>query len=1607
MSKTTAWGEMIITDIVSSKSVTLTTSSSIFKSSDNGITYSPNIIKITPIFQGDVVYDKYQYSLDGGESYQDVYSGTHGFTISKDVLIIGKNCDLFDDKIASITLKIITNDSDIFATTTISRLSDVTDIGDGRNLLWNSNFAKTDEAITNGNFNSWGLHVRNKNITATIDTSVTHNGFNTLKAISAADGETNGGNDLEWLVKGISEVNNTKDNLFLKEENYTLSFYAKASVATDFIVRWGYDIWGSDTTRSLATDWKRYEIKLHASKTSYARCVIFKLLKASTVWFSEFKLEKGSSATGYSTAPEDVQTAILSTKSEISDVSLEVDKNKKSIEGKVENTTYQNDLKLVKGDISKANEGLNKWRYEIYPKSLFTTKTEDQSKSTLDVFARNKNLVPSQSLLLDDTKLGQANYDDNYIGYAVTFIKMSEATKLETTFVHDDGGSFYVNGKLICTNGKNNFYNSATPDTVSCTLVKGWNCLEVVINEGAESEGFKFGAILSQLSTCELMNCYYAMVTGRESQITNTLVQNTINIDGVSTRVGKVTSVLGEDGENFTDFKNDYSDFKQTMNGFQTTVSSTYVTKSDFDDLEIGGRNLLLNSAFKNNNKEWTNWGSPATREIVASNDKMWAHIVGNKKLYQGFNQVRYKCISIGDKITFSAKVKGGAANQKFTVGIHWRNDSGTTLSQSWNSFTVGITEQICKVTYESKGTGFNLMIGVSDESTAYDVYFTEVKFEKSNKATDWTPAPEDDEINGQNLVSNLPANWEQGSVQYNAGSLYSGIKTVLASHLRTKDVFSVSGNVTVSAGTSTNSSKEELNFYYVLFDVNKKAISSSSGWQSLTSAKTINCDDAKYMAIILRWGSGTTTMNPSDISQICLKIERGTSATPFTLAPEDVNGKIVNVETIANQTAKKFEWIVKGGDKSSSMVLTDDFLNIVANKINLKGKVTFESFDQSLKDNISNASGNLITITPTNPKSDYDGVAYATETADKGEKCIKWTTANQPYIIFTAHYTPNIFRASDRLYYDLVVPNWSSTITVPLGVWFYDKNKTYLSKQTVSVTLTGGQWNHITGYIDMPAAGSSWNNIYYYNLGIENTSKAIIGLCSSSYIEKTTSYATTYASSAVNWVTNNGQKTQNLYSMVSNWAADAISDTTEINGGLIKSNTILSRHIVANAITGDKILAGSITADKIDVTDLFAQDITVSGVIRSANYDLDASGNIAHGSAWYLQDNIFKSKYLNWDSEGNLYSTSGTIGGWKITNDGLYSADDSISINSSGSIMVGGSSSSIRIRSGVIECYNGGNNTRLGSICTVDHSSENTLMFGIASDYNRGWGLYHYKQSTDTALTPDMYLRPSSGAILMPRGYNISYTDDSHGGTDGYFRIARIWVTGTYVNCPVEFTIIRRGDISPTRIVIALANSSSAKTSIRTFFYESHSNMEIYACDGATSDNQSVIDVYVRKSEGYDNITLVDMKNSWGYQSQGFHLDTTMEFYSSKPAVTHQAENLLDSGWITCNVASGLSAYDTNGTPKVRRKNGIVYLQGCLRNSSAFSEWDNFITFRSDFAPERTCEFIMQGSNLNRWLLEVRSDGTCKFHRYGTTSATNVGAGSWLNIYASWVAKD
>lgn len=1007
------------------KNLSITPSSQYFKSTDGGKTFAPNAITIKPTIQGEINFGKWQYSIDGGVSFADVVSGQKGLTISNNVLSISKDSSLYSDAVTMITFRAVADDSSFYDTCSIAKIYDVSDIGDGRNLLWNSNFAKTDEAIT-GTTNSWGLHTRGTNLVASIDTSTKHNGFNTLKTVSAANGDKNSSNDLEWFAWGISE--RTSDNLHSKNQNYTLSFYAKASVTTDFIVRWGYDAYGADTTRTLTTNWQKYEIKLHQATSAYSITIIFKLLTAGTVWFSEFKLEKGSSATGYSTAPEDLQTAILSTKSEISDVSLKVDKNKQAIEQRVEKTTYQQDLNLVKGDISKANEGLNKWRYEIYPKSLFAS--EYQGKSTMDVFAKNTNLTPSQSVLINDTDFGKNwAYGDNYIGYALTFVKFSAAKSVAITFKHDDGAHLYLNGKLI---GGDDTCNTGSGESLTLSFIQGWNCLEVVLNEKSGGEYIGLGTTISAISECQLMNCYYGTPVARQSHITNQLVQNTTDIDGVSGSVQKVMSTVGGSGK-VDEFVNNYSTWKKKVDGIETRVGETYTTKDDFNGLEIGGRNLVRLGGLSGHGATSFSYDKTTDTYTIVSPVVSTVRGTGAAVKYDDNHKV---LIPYGKTYILSFEVK---VPQALSINI------------DINNYTVS--------------------------------------------GSSWAGNDNDDgSTRGQSSYS-IPANtWTKVWVRW--------------------------------ANTNTkNTNKVDL------YD------------NSSIGLVTKDCTSA------VTW----------QIRHV--KGELGNKPTDWTPAPEDVNGKIVNVETIANQTAKKFEWIVKGGDKSSSMVLTDDFLNIVANKINLKGKVTFESLSSDAKNEIGKVAqskvdgleiGGRNLLVQKNITQGYlttDGKGSFINSGG-GDQTSDWIdVSGNKYITIT-------------LYEDFTNTNNSGRYCE------YDADKNCIStidynprqKSSVIIELKSN-----TKYIRVTAIEcktrrykiEAGNKATDWTPAPEDVSQDATNKASQALTD-----AKNYSSNAVNWVTSNGSSTTSLNSMVKKWTDGAVSDTAQINGGWIKANTITASKI-------------------------------------------------------------------------------------------------------------------------------------------------------------------------------------------------------------------------------------------------------------------------------------------------------------------------------------------------------------------------------------------------------------------------------------------------------------
>lgn len=1055
------------------KNLTITLSSQYFKSTDGGKTFAPNTITIKPTIQGEISFGKWQYSIDGGVSFTDVVSGQKGLTISNNVLTVSKDSSLYSDAVTMITFRAVADDSSFYDTCSIAKIYDVSDIGDGRNLLTGvSSYTKdTPFEKTDSRADGWIVY---QNIITSIELEAGKKYVLQAKTDGnwAANHDTNGQDPSKKLV----------------------TLWLCSDTTNDFFdMRQGYVVFTPTVTA-------KYKLKVNQYSNG---------TDAYTIHLWDIKLEKGSSPTGWTPAPEDVQTAILSTKSEISDVSLKVDKNKQAIEQRVEKTTYEQDLNLVKGDISKANEGLNKWRYEIYPKSLFTS--EYQGKSTMDVFAKNTNLTPSQSVLINDTDFGKSwAYGDNYIGYALTFVKFSAAKSVAITFKHDDGAHLYLNGKLI---GGDDTCNTSSGESLTLSFIQGWNCLEVVLNEKSGGEYIGLGTTISTISECQLMNCYYGTPVARQSHITNQLVQNTTDIDGVSGSVQKVMSTVGGSGK-IDEFVSNYATWKKKVDGIETRVGETYTTKDDFDDLQIGGRNLLKHSSMIGEKLICDNYFICNNCNIQEyTNDGF--HIItptegnANNGIAFAFDNFTIMEINGGDTITFSCDIKGTSDSHAPFVSIH-----------------------------------------ISDN------------------------------------------NW------YGSGVVQKNTDVSI-----TKDWQRVSVTITTPTGLTKN-----------------------------------------HMWLAIHGN------HQSDLYVRNFKLEKGNKPTDWTPAPEDVNGKIVNVETIANQTAKKFEWIVKSGTSASNFEITDKFMNLVSTNINLDGIVSFmntakgdgrknlynldySSFENvaSQEDAICYAKDNGVTSVGIDSSVSYDG--------DKSLK-ISYTTAN-----LNSSTTPLYLGSSTNNY---------GCVKIQAGKQYI------LSCYVKSDSTTGMFMIDIQGH-DTP--DTKTNGLYLSNIDPRKLPGSSTGVNLSTDWQravcaiKVADNATGLYWSVVPLIwgkpsSSNVPQTFNVWvdcimleevDSISNEPGTYILDKeTIIDGGSVKADTI----------TGNQILAGSITADKI-----------ATDAIKSHNY---ISSGGTQGSFLNLGDGSFTSPNLSWDSNGNLIAknanlsgeitaTNGSIAGWTIISNKMY----------------------------------------------------------------------------------------------------------------------------------------------------------------------------------------------------------------------------------------------------------------------------------------------------------------------------------------------------------------
>lgn len=195
----------------------------------------------------------------------------------------------------------------------------------------------------------------------------------------------------------------------------------------------------------------------------------------------------------------------------------------------------------------------------------------------------------------------------------------------------------------------------------------------------------------------------------------------------------------------------------------QSTVILTYIS-----NLEIGGRNLLLNSSFADNTEGWTRYGT-GHRQAVKYDKKCW-HLTGSIGTEISVGQSILPRMEANTTYTLSGwtlteNITRGTTNfvaALYLSGYYNNNGTSTWFGYGAKSFTIntgaGKWEHLSYTftTDEKIETATSLSAYVLSRDYTGDVYFYNVKLEKANKASDWSPAPEDQEAALNQAVTTL-----------------------------------------------------------------------------------------------------------------------------------------------------------------------------------------------------------------------------------------------------------------------------------------------------------------------------------------------------------------------------------------------------------------------------------------------------------------------------------------------------------------------------------------------------------------------------------------------------------------------------------------------------------------------------------------------------------------------------------------------------------------------------------------------------------------------------------------------------------------------------------
>ena len=382
-----------------------------------------------------------------------------------------------------------------------------------------------------------------------------------------------------------------------------------------------------------------------------------------------------------------------------------------------------------------------------------------------------------------------------------------------------------------------------------------------------------------------------------------------------------------------------------------------------------------------------------------------------------------------------------------------------------------------------------------------------------------------------------------------------------------------------------------------------------------------------------------TLTGDVESIKSNITKIEQ--TAEGLKTQVSSVDSTANNAMSLAEQNASKFSWIVKSGSSETDFTLTDRTANLVADYINLNGKVTFSGLDSSAQSKIDNAQSSADEANEKIDNLEVGGRNYALNTSfNWSEWFVPAADVADSYNVFSFANMPDTLEVGDT--YTLSIElEWSKfttssikamTSTLQLIPYVYENgNSVVLSGElnngvfeldedleysngviTVEDNDVIGDWVYNANYIDLYDLTDMMlkgNNTIRIEKQITFETKEQVDIARygiairCNYSDGTGKVRVRKiklekGDKATDWTPAPDDKANQ--SVLDAWNSDTVkSNITTINGGYIRTNSITTNQLDTNEIYGNSAFIGAIQATQLNA------DMITAGTIKSSLLNL------------------------------------------------------------------------------------------------------------------------------------------------------------------------------------------------------------------------------------------------------------------------------------------------------------------------------------------------------------------------------------------------------------------